>query len=384
MATPTSYRLRLPGPTDVPERVRVAAAQPVVNHRGPEFRAVLARTEDLLRPLLGTSQRVLFFATSGTGMMEAALANVCAPGDRILVIVHGQFGERFVAIGRALGLEVDSLEATWGDVVPMADVEAKLKSGPYKAMVAVQNESSTGVVADISTLGTLAQRHSCLLVVDAVSALGGIAMRQDEWGVDIVVSASQKALMCPPGVGIASLSAKAQAACRKDGPQVPFYFGFRRALESADKGETAFTAPVNALFGLNEALEMIAQEGLTRVLERHRRLSDALRAGGEALGLSIYGRQDARSPTVVVFGMPEGLEGGPVVKRLYEDYGTVIAGARNRLSGKVIRFGVMGHVTEGTIVTDVLHLAGVLRTLGMSVDQEKALSAVARSLEERR
>lgn len=380
MTSPATYRLRLPGPTDVPERVLAALARPVLNHRGPEFRTVLARADELLRPVLGTTHRVLFFATSGTGMMEAALANVCAPGDRILVVVHGQFGERFVAIGRTLGLEVETAEATWGEVVPAATIDEKLRGGTYKAIVAVQNESSTGVVADIEALGSLARRHSCLLIVDAVSALGGIEMRQDAWGADIVVSASQKALMCPPGVGIASFSRRAEAAFRTEGPGLPFYFGFRRALDSAAKGETAFTAPVNALVALCEALEMIKAEGLTAVLARHRRLSDALRAGGVALGLQAFGNHAARSPTVVVFGVPDDLEGGEIVRRLYEHHGTVIAGARNKLSGRVIRFGVMGHVTEGTILTDIVHLAAALRALGRPVDPGEAISAAAASL----
>ena len=195
------YRLRLPGPTEVPERVRQAIARPVFNHRGPEFRAELARAEALIQPVLGTKNRVLFFACSGTGMMEAALVNVVASGERLLIVAHGQFGERFAAIARMLEAEIDLLEVPWGEAVDPADVGERVRRTAYRAVVVVHNESSTSVVSDLEGLGAVLRDNPALLVVDSVSGLGGIEMRQDAWGVDLVVSASQKALMCPPGLG---------------------------------------------------------------------------------------------------------------------------------------------------------------------------------------
>jgi aspartate aminotransferase-like enzyme len=374
------YRLRLPGPTAVPERVRQATARPVLNHRGPEFRAQLAHAEELVRPVLGTENRVLFFAASGTGMMEACLVNVLAPGDKVLILVHGQFGERFTAIARAIGTEVELLEFPWGEAVDPAAVEERVRRNDYRAVVAVHNESSTGVVTDLAALGRITRDRPTLLIVDSVSGLGGIEMRQDEWGVDIVVSGSQKALMCPPGLGLASVGAKAWDVVDCDTSTPRFYWDFRRAHTAIEKSETPFTAPVGLVAGLGAALEMIHAEGLPNVLDRHRLLSDALRAGGAALGLEDFSHGAIRSSTVVVFAVPDGLEGGDIVRRLYERHGTVIAGARNRLSGRVIRIGTMGAFDAGTILTDLVHLENVLTSLGHTTSPGAGVAAAGKAL----
>ena len=362
---PMDYRLRLPGPTDVPERVRQAIARPVLNHRGPEFRAQLARTEALLQPVLGTANRILFFAATGTGMMEAALVNVAAPGDRLLVVSHGQFGERFAAIASSLGARVDMLEFAWGDPIDPAAVADRVRNTPYRAVMVTHNESSTGVVAPLEALGRVLANHPALLIVDSVSGLAGLPMQQDAWGVDIVVSASQKALMSPPGLGLASISAKAWQVIGRADWSPGYYWSFRRALASCEKGETPFTAPVGLIAGLLEALEMIHAEGLPHVLARHQLLSSALHAGGLALGLLPFGSGIDRSSTVVVFGVPEPLEGGAIVRAMYERYGTVIAGARNKLSGRVIRIGTMGAFDVGTILLDLAQLEVVLADMGV-------------------
>src|SRR5262249_20749129 len=177
----------------VPERVREAIARPVVSHRGPEFRRMLARAGELLQPVLGTSNRVLFFAASGTGMMEASLVNILAPGERVLIPAHGQFGERFAAIARALGACVDTIDIPWGRGIDAGEIDVRLRAAEYRAVVVVHNESSTGVVADLAEIGRVVRQSPALLVVDSVSGLGGIEMRQDECGVDVLVSASQKA-----------------------------------------------------------------------------------------------------------------------------------------------------------------------------------------------
>jgi aspartate aminotransferase-like enzyme len=372
-----AYRLRLPGPTEVPERVRQAMARPVVNHRGPEFRAELARAETLIQPVLGTANRVLFFACSGTGMMEAALTNIVAPGERLLIVEQGQFGERFAAIGRMLGAEIDLLEVPWGETVDPAAVAERVRAQVYRAVVVIHNESSTSVVSDLQGIGAVLRDNPALLVVDSVSGLGGVDMRQDEWGVDIVVSASQKALMCPPGLGLASLSAKAWAVVQREDRRPSFYWSFTRALASMEKSETAFTAPVSLVAGLCEALEMIHAEGLPNVLARHRRLSAALRAGGRALGLAEFGRAPVLSSTVVAFKVPDGLEGGAIVRAMYQDQGTVIAGSRNRLSGRVIRIGTMGALDTGTILTDLAHLEAVLAAMGCPIVPGAGLAAAS-------
>jgi len=377
MISPEPYRLRLPGPTAVPERVRQAIAQPIVSHRGPEFHALYDRAEQLIRPILGTRNRVFFLACSGTGAMEASLVNVLSPGERLLVAVNGQFGERFGAIGKALGAHVDLLQVPWGEPVDPAAIEKLVAAADYRAVVVVHNESSTGIVSDLAAIGGILRNRPALFIVDSVSGLGGLEMQQDEWGVDIVVSASQKSLMCPPGIGLVSVSRKAWKVAESDGGLSRFYWDFRKALASAEKSETPFTAPVSLIFGLKEALEMIHEEGLLRVLMRHRQLSAALRAGCAALGLSPFGELDALSPTVVVLKVPEQLQGGDIVRGLYERHKTVIAGARNKLKGKVIRIGTMGHLNEGDILTDLLHLEDVLKELGWCVPPGAGVTAAA-------
>ena len=379
--TPSDYRLRLPGPTAVPERVRQAIAQPVVNHRGPEFIAMLARAEELIKPILGTRNPVLFLASSGTGVMEASLVNVLAPGERVLVCVNGQFGERFAAIAKALGADVDALEAAWGQAIDPCAIAKRIAAKEYRAVVVVHNESSTGVVADLAAIGAILRDRPTLLVVDSVSGLGGVEMRQDDWGVDIVVSASQKALMCPPGVGLATVSPKAWEIVRRDGGLPRFYWDFRKAMNAGEMLETPFTPAVSLLAGLREALEMIHDEGLAPVLARHQRMSAALRAGCAALGLPSFPQTHALSSTVVVLAVPEKLNGGDIVRHLYERHHTVIAGSRNKLAGRVIRIGTMGHIHASDIVTDLLQIEETLNEMGWPVTAGAGVAAAAAVLD---
>jgi aspartate aminotransferase-like enzyme len=374
---PEPYRLRLPGPTAVPERVRIAIAQPMLAHRGPEFRAVMTEVERKLKPIFGTENRMLLTAATGTGMMEACLVNVLKPGERILVVVNGQFGERFAAIGKALGVAVDTLDVPWGEGVDPAAIEVQVKVRDYRAVVLVHNESSTGIVADLAGIGAVLRNRPTLLLVDSVSGLGGVQMRQDEWGVDIVISASQKALMCPPGLGLASVSAKAWHTVNREDGLPRFYFDFRKYRSEIEDGATPYTSAVSLIVGLNEALRMIHAEGIPEVLARHRRLSTALRAGCEAIGLASFPAKGMLSSTVCVFHVPAGLDGGAIVRRLHEKHCTVIAGARNKLAGKVIRIGTMGELREGDILTDLLHLEDVLGELGHKFRHGAGIAAAA-------
>jgi aspartate aminotransferase-like enzyme len=353
----------------------MALATPVVNHRGPEFAAILAETSALLKQVLGTKNDILLFACSGTGMMEASLANVLAPGDKLLVVANGQFAERFVTIAGALGHAVDTIDVPWGEAVCADRLASRLAAGGYRAVVAVHNESSTGTVANLAEIGAVVRKTPALLVVDSVSGLAGIEMKQDEWGVDVLIGASQKALMCPPGVGLASVSPKAWTVVEQDAGRPRFYWDLRKARDAAAQGQSAFTPAVSLVAGLREALRMIFEEGLPEVLARHRRLADGLRAGGKALGLTLFPRSPLVSDTVTVFDVPAGVEGGAIVRHLYERYGTVIAGARNRLAGKVIRFGTMGSLSEADIVTDLLHLERTLEDLGLPVTRGAGMAA---------
>src|SRR5579871_1299230 len=365
-ASPPPYRLRLPGPAPVPDRVKEAMSAPVVNHRGPEFRSTLAQAQEKMQQLLGTREPVLFFASSGTGMMEASLVNTIDAGDRVLVVVNGQFGERFSSIAAALGAQVDTLEVPWGEAVDPDAVRDCVTKIDYRAVVVIHNESSTGIVNPMKDIGDALRDQATLLIADSVSGLGGIEMKQDEWGIDIVVSASQKCLMCPPGTGLVSLSAHARSLVEREGGKHCFYWDFRKALASAAKHETPFTPPTALITGLTESLQMIGEEGIPQVLRRHTRLASALRAGCVALGLSCFGQHDALSSTVVEMNVPDGLNGADIVRLLYERHRMVIAGARNKLAGKIIRLGVMGHIHEDDILRDLAQLEDVLRLLGWS------------------
>jgi len=359
------YRLRLPGPTAVPERVRQATALPVLNHRGAEFKAMLAECRQRLQPIFGTAHDVLIFAGSGTAMMEAALANILSPGDAVLIVLAGQFGDRFVSIAKALGASIDTVDVEWGGAFDAQRVAERLKQRSYRAVVMVHNESSTGVAYDVAAVGAVVRETSALLVVDSVSGLAGIEMRMDAWNADIVVAASQKSLMCAPGIGFAAIGAKAWKVINRDGRVPSFFADFRRAKASLDRDETPFTPPVTLVYGLLEALRMIDEEGMSNVLRRHSRLAAALRAGVQALGLELYSQPNTSSATVVAMKVPQGLDGGSIVQHLRERYHTVIAGARHpRQTGKVIRIGTMGMISEIDIITDLRHLEATLKDLG--------------------
>lgn len=375
------YRLRLPGPTPVPERVREALARPVVNHRGSEFEAVVRDIESGLQSIMGTRNAVLQFAASGTGMMEACLANTMGPGDRALFLCNGQFADRFAAIAEGLGLQADRLEVPWGEAVDIAELEARLAATEYRVVIAIHNESSTGAVSDLAAIGAAVRKTPALLVVDSVSGLGGIEMQQDLWGVDILVSASQKALMCPPGLGVVSASEKAWRIIDDNAPRARYYWDFRKARDNALEGQTAFTPAVSLAFGLQEALRMIEAEGLDNVLARHARLAAALQAGAAALGLPVFTRSPIRSNTVTVLQLPEGQEAGPIARHLYETHGTVIAGARNKLRGTVIRFGTMGHCDGADILTDLEHLEATLDALDWDIERGAGVSAARAALD---
>jgi aspartate aminotransferase-like enzyme len=370
-----TYRLRLPGPIAVPERVRAAMAQPMLAHRGPEFRRIWADAIGKLQPLFGTRNRVLLFASSGTGVMEAALLNVVAPGERLLIVENGQWGERFSTIAKSMGAQVDAIAVPWGENVDPAVLAQRLKAHDYRALVMVHNESATGVAGDLAMAGRLVKGTRTLLVADTVSGLAGMELRQDDWGVDVLVAGSQKALMCPPGLGLVSVSDKAWGVIERDSGMPRFYFDLRRARDAYDKGEATFTPAVSLVQGLDVALDMIHEEGAANVRERYRRLARGLKAGAEAIGLKNFARAELQSNTVACFHVPEDVDGTQIVRRMYEKHRSVIAGARNRMAGKMIRIGTMGAITEGDILTDLMQLEDVLSELGLPVEKGAAIAA---------
>ncbi len=373
------YRLRLPGPIAVPERVRLAQTRAIVSHRGPEFREVWARTITKLQPLFGTRQPVHVLACSGTGVMEAALLNIVTPGDHLLIVCNGQWGERFTTIARAMGIGADTIDVPWGETVDPAEIEKRLAARHYRALVLVHNESSTGVIGDLATAGRLVRDRETLLVTDSVSGIAGMDFQMDAWGVDVVVTGSQKALMCPPGMGVIAASEKAWSVIRRDSGMPRFYFDLRKIRDSFEKGESTFTPPISNIYGLDAALDMIHEEGLANVLARHARLSRGFKAGAAALGLRNFATAAQQSNTVACFHVPEAIDGSKLIRRLYEKHRTVIAGARNRLQGRLIRIGTMGAIGDADILTDLLHLEDVLGEMGHRVERGAAVAAALRA-----
>ncbi len=375
------YRLRLPGPTAVPERVLRAMAQPVIAHRGPEFLDRFRDIQARLKPIIGRPGAAPYvFASTGIGAMESAVVNVAGPGQRVLIASNGQWGPVFRRLAAAIGAEVEEVVTPPGSPVDLEGIERALKAKEYAAVLAVHSESSTGALTDLKSLGAIVRQTPAVLAVDSVSALGGAEMRADEWGVDVVVSASQKALMCPPGLALASVSDKAWEVIRRDDRGPRSYFDYTRMRPNADKGEPTYTAPVSMMNALHEALTMIGEEGLDAVLARHKRLSSALATGAVALGFSVF-PTGTPSPTLVVLLTPEGIDATALIDRLADGYNTIVAGTRfEDLKHRMVRIGTMGAVGDGDVLTDIHHLASAVRDLGGRPDEAAGLAAAAEVL----
>jgi aspartate aminotransferase-like enzyme len=260
------------------------------------------------------------------------------------------------------------------------EIAERVKAKAYRAVVVVHNESATGVVADLAAIGAVLRDTETLMVVDSVSGVGGVDMRMDEWGADVVVTASQKCLMNPPGLAIAAVNAKAMRVAQAAQGIPRYFFDFRRSKASLDKGETPFTPPVSLISGLREALAMINEEGLPAVLARHARLAAALRAGFEALGFAMFPATSALSSTVTVGMVPEGLDGAAIVRHMHARYRTVIAGQRTKLRNKVIRIGTMGSIGPGDILEDLHYLECTLRDLGRAPERGAGVLAASTAL----
>jgi aspartate aminotransferase-like enzyme len=360
----TAKRIRLftPGPVEIPERILRVLAQAPPHHRTDGFRETLKRVGEKLRWLHGTEGEVFLLAASGTGAMEAAVVSVVAPGSRALAIAGGKFGERWASLLKAYGVAHDVIEVEWGAAVDPAEVARRLDQDPAIATVfATQSETSTGALNDVEALARVTRERGRKLVVDAITGIGVHPLPQDRWGVDVVVCGSQKGLMIPPGIATVSLAPWAKDLI--DGPGLPrFYFDLRKYRKSAPLGETPFTPPVSLVLALEEALAMIAEEGLERVHDRHRRVALATRAGAQALGFKLFPKSPSHAVTALV--PPDGIETSGVVKRLRDIHGMVIAGGQDRLKGRIIRVGHMGAYDLGDIEALLRALEECVSALG--------------------
>jgi serine---pyruvate transaminase len=362
-----------PGPTPVPPEVLAAIAQPIIHHRGSDFRVLYERCLERLREVFRTESDVLMFSASGTGGMESAVANLCAPGDRVLVASAGYFGERWLGLCHAYGCDVDELRCDWG-ATPSAD-DVRERAEGSKVVFLTHSETSTGVVADVQALSAAVRDAGALSVVDAVSSLGAVPLETDTWEVDVVVSGSQKALMTPPGLALVSVSERAWAQLASS-PR--FYFDWERTRAAQARLDAAFTPAVSLVAGLDVALGLLLQDGLEAAFAHHIRLGRACREGVKAMGLELFSPDEERSAVVTAVHAPEGVDAGDVVSLLRDRYGITLAPGQGPLKGKVFRIGHIGWFDVFDITTA---LAGVeLALVEVGADVERGV-AVTRALE---
>ncbi|MFA5062721.1 MAG: alanine--glyoxylate aminotransferase family protein [Candidatus Omnitrophota bacterium] len=355
--------LLTPGPTPLPPQVMESMARPIIHHRTPQFQAMLKEAVEGLKYVFQTNNDVFILTSSGTGAMEAAVINLLSAGDTALVVQGGKFGERWTEICKAYGITVEVIDVKWGKAVNPLDIEKKLKANPkIKAVFTTQCETSTGVLNDIAAIGKAVKNTEAVLVVDAISSLGAVDLKTDEWACDVVVSGSQKGLMLPPGLSFISVSLKA-AKLVENSKSPRYYFDLRKAKKALDKTDTPFTPAITLVIALNEALKLIRQDGLDVVFNRHRKLADATRAAVKALGLELFAPESG-SDVVTSVKVPAGFDGEKLVKTMRDTYGVTIAGGQDELKGKVFRFAHMGFIEEFDIVIGISCLEKVLTQMG--------------------
>jgi serine---pyruvate transaminase len=367
-----------PGPTPVPPEVLAVLGEPVVHHRSPDFRPIYERCLARLREVCRTSGDVLLFTASGTGAFESAVANLVSPGEPHLVVSAGNFGERWAALTAAYGADVDHLRYAWGETPEADDVRARLAEREAKAVWVVHSETSTGVVADIQAVARVAKDAGALVVVDAVSSLGAVPCETDAWGLDVVVSGSQKALMTPPGLGLCAVSEGAYAAT---GSSPRFYFDWERTRSAQAKLDAAFTPPVSLVAALDVALGLLLDEGLEASFERHVRLGRAARAGAKAMGLELFSPDEDRSAVVTAVRSPDGIDASDVVKALRDRFGITIAGGQGELLGKIFRLGHIGWFDVFDIATMLAAVELVLAEQGADIERGVAVTAALEAFE---
>ena len=376
------YYLMAPGPTPVPSNVLLAMAQPMLHHRTPEYEALFIEVRAGLKRLFQTGQDVIPFTCSGTGAMEAAVCNTLSAGDTVLVLRAGKFAERWEEICRAYGVTVVAMDAPFGQTVPAPTVAETLRRHPQaKAVLMQHSESSTGVLHDVRGIAAITRESDAILVVDAVSSLGIADLRMDEWGVDVVISGSQKGLMLPPGLAFCAFSDKAWAHAKAS--RLPkFYFDIAAERRFVSRNECRFTPAVSIVVGLREVLKMLEVEGLPNVFRRHERLARATRSGAEALGLELFAKAQP-SPALTAVVAPRGIDSEAVLSTYSTSHNITIAGGQGEMKGQVFRLGHMGYVGDFDVLTALAALEQVLAELGHPVDFGAAVRAAQKVLTER-
>ncbi|HEY7706229.1 MAG TPA: alanine--glyoxylate aminotransferase family protein [Gaiellaceae bacterium] len=370
-----------PGPTPVPPQVLEAMSRPIIHHRSSDFREILSRCLESLAAVYRTEGDVLLYTSSGTGGMESAISNLTRPGDRVVVVSAGHFGERWEAMAQNFGCEVDTVAYDWGDTPSADDLAARLgELGGAKVVFLTHSETSTGVVSDVQALAAAAKAAGSLVVVDAVSSLGAVPLETDAWGLDAVISGSQKALMTPPGLATVSISRDAWAAVEQDAPS-RYYFDWEQTRERQDAFDPAFTPAVSIVVGLDVALGLLLEEGLEPAFERHTRLGRACRAGVKAMGLELFSPDDDGSAVVTAIAAPDGVDSGELVQTLRDRLGIVLAPGQGPLKGRIFRIGHIGYYDIFDITTALAGLELVLGEQGADIERGAAVTAALEAFE---
>ncbi|HET8568314.1 MAG TPA: alanine--glyoxylate aminotransferase family protein [Candidatus Limnocylindria bacterium] len=377
--------LRIPGPTFVPQTVLNASARPMINHRGPEFAALMAGMTRALQDFLRTQGDVLLLTASGSGAMEAAVANTLSSGDKAVVFVNGAFGERFVSILKAYRVEARRVDVPWGralDPELVRDELAREKGREgAKAVFVTHNETSTGVLNPLKEIAAVVREANKLLVVDSVSGAGACELEVDEWGIDVCVTASQKAWGAPPGLSVVTMSERAwKAYDRSDLPKA--YFDLQAHKAQLEKGSTPATPAVSVFIAFQEALRLMAEEGLEAIVKRHKDLAHATRQGIRAANLQLFADEAYASPTCTAFRMPSRVDSRNLVRVMRDEHDTIFANGQGRLEGQIARVGHMGFVTIGDMTAFMSALEQTLRGYNQPVELGSAVGATIRAYAE--
>ena len=379
---PEKRYLVTPGPTPVPPEVLAATAQPMIHHRGPDFRGTLARVIERLKLVFRTENEMLTFTSAGTGVMESAVQNLCSTGDRVLVVSHGYFGERFAAIGGAYGCEVEHLRYAWGESPSADEVGEKLEElDGVKAVFLTHSDTSTGVVSDLRSIAERLNGTEAIVVVDAISSLAAVPLETDAWGLDVVITSSHKALMCPPGLAFASVSERAFEVART-AASPRYYFDWERTRSAQEKGENPFSPAISLYLGLDVALGMILDDGVEAAYERHVRLGRACRAGVKAMGLELFSPDEDRAAVVTAIRMPPDIDGQAIVLSMRERSGVTIIGGQGEVRGKIVRIGHIGYVDVFDVTTALSALEVALVEAGADVERAVAVTAALEAFAE--
>jgi aspartate aminotransferase-like enzyme len=372
------YRLMSPGPTPIPPEVSAAGALPIIHHRTPEFGEVFTRVNENLKRVFLTENDVFTYAASGTGAFEGAIQNLFSPGDKVLVVNNGNFGDRWVKMSKAFSLEVTELKYDWGLKADNDEVAETLANEPgIKAAMCVLSETSTGVVNDIEGFAKAAE--NVISIIDAVSGLGACTLRTDEWGVDVVVAGSQKALMTPPGLGFVSVSERALRA-HEEARMPRYYFDWTAAKKAyaKDPPQTAWTPAVSLIIQLDIALRQLLEEGIENVFERHVLLGRAAREGIKGMGLKLFGPDEDMNSAVTAANVPEGIDGKQLVRLVFREHGIQVAGGQGPMEGRIFRIGHCGFFDSYDIIATIAAAELALESLDYPVELGSGVGAAQR------